>query len=77
MTLYWERCEICGRHVPTSLVTFYGRELKICYRCSFLFNVWTYRGEQAWKRPAYSEEKESDFEKKIRAIEKMLEEKKE
>ncbi|MGC8678551.1 MAG: hypothetical protein ACP5TH_01970 [Fervidicoccaceae archaeon] len=76
MSIYWERCDICERHAPTSLVTFRGKGLRMCYRCSFLFSAWDYRGEPAWKKIGFKKE-ENEFDKKIRAIEKMLEEKKE
>jgi len=74
LTIYWERCDICGRHAPTSLVTFGGKTMRVCYRCSFIFNIWSYRGEPSWKRPGSSVGKdESEQERKIRAIEEMLE----
>ncbi len=32
MTIYWERCGVCGRHKPTRRCTL-NPELRVCPRC--------------------------------------------
>ncbi len=35
MTIYWERCDICGRHLPTKTCWLHP-ELSVCPHCCLL-----------------------------------------
>lgn len=77
LSIYWYRCDICGRNAPTTYVEFNGRKLRVCYRCSIILEKWSYKGEPAWNVPVREETAEKELNRKIKSIEDMLEGKKE
>jgi hypothetical protein len=75
LSIYWERCDICEKHRPTSPVSYRGNIIRICYECSFLLGAWKMRERESWRRLTTPEEKEKkEEEKRMKVIEELLKE---
>lgn len=79
MTIYWLRCDVCGRHRPTMKCSMVGEgTIEVCPHCYVLLGLAEKCREKAWGigLPARPEaaEKKTDKLKEIEDLLSMLEE---
>ncbi|HEW63554.1 hypothetical protein IOK49_02950 [Fervidicoccus fontis] len=49
MSIYWYRCDLCGKNSPTANCTIKNRKLNVCYRCFITFKLWNKCSDYGWK----------------------------
>ena len=74
MTIYWNRCNICGKHRPTKECSVLGKTLSVCFECAVaLIGNAGDKCRNAWGIPAGKEASKRDKIKEIEELLKILE----